>query len=126
VATYACYDRTGIHALGDTPREAMRKCRLLVDERTRLIAELTERAAERLTPLFAEQRAFFAWDGTLIARGPDGMLLDLADPFELELADWYWRKPMGLHWSQLPEVEEIILSEDFAIRKSTKRRWLRK
>ena len=117
VATYACYDRRGIYAVGETPEEARNKCRRRPGECDRLTVELTDQAAERLTQLFAEKQAFLAWDGAFIGRGPEGELLDLADPFELELADWYWRKPMGLRWSQLPEVDEIILSEDFAVRR---------
>jgi hypothetical protein len=122
VATYACYDQKGIYAVGNTPRQAMHKCRLPASEGERMIAELTERAAERLTQLFAERPVFLAWDGTFIGRGPKGELLDLADPFELQLADWFWRKPMGLRWSQLPEVDEVVLSEHFVIRRSERRR----
>jgi hypothetical protein len=122
VATYACYDREGIYAVGNTPEEAWGKCRRHPSERDRLIAKLTERAAERLTQLFAEKQVFFAWDGTLIGRGLEGELLDVTESFELELAGWYWRKPMGLHWSQLPKVEEVVLSENFVIRRSERRR----
>jgi hypothetical protein len=122
VPTYACYDRKGIYAVGNTPREAMHRCRLPAGEGERMIAAVTERAAQRLAQLFAEKRVFFAWDGTFIGRGPEGELLDMAEPLELELADWYWRRPLGLRWSALPEVEEVVLSEDFVIRRSGKRR----